>query len=103
MQPGDFDVTGMLLALDELRLNLLQSVVDLQRSMSKRSTNHDERLSALTQALINTYMLAARLGIGPVELDKSSEDAIRSCLSKEHEVLSADYATLLRHLRRRQP
>ncbi|MCL2853565.1 MAG: MazG-like family protein [Defluviitaleaceae bacterium] len=103
MSPNDFDITGSIKALETLKLELLQSVVDLHKSIANQRHSHDERLACLADALVRTYMLAARLGVSFEQLEEKAEDDIRVHISKEHEVLAADYAALLRYLRRRQP
>ena len=103
MPPSDFDITGNIKALERLKLELLQSVVDLHKSTVEQRRGYDDRLACLGGALVQTYMLAARLGVNFDLLDEQAVDNIKVQLAKENEVLSADYAALLRHLRRRQP
>ncbi|MCL2619109.1 MAG: MazG-like family protein [Defluviitaleaceae bacterium] len=103
MQAGDFDITGMLKALDEQKLGLLQSVVDLHKNMADPHRDREERLRILSGILVRAYMLSARLGIDPAALDDQAADDLRVHISKHDEVLAADYAALLRHIRRRQP
>ena len=103
MPPSDFDITGSIKALETLKLELLQSVVDLHKSMANQRHSSEERRACLCGALVRTYMLAARLGVGFEELEEAAADDVRIHISKEHEALAADYAALLRHLRRRQP
>ena len=103
MPPTDFDITGKLKALETLKLELLQSVVDLHKSMASPRHNRDEHLACLAGSLVRTYMLAARLGISFDLLDEKAEDDIKVQISKEDGAVAADYAALLRHMRRRQP
>ena len=102
MSPGDFDITGSIKALEALKLELLQAVVDLHKSMANQRHSRDERLACLAGALVRTYMLSARLGISFEQLDEKAADEIKVQISKEDEALAADFAALLRHMRRRQ-
>ena len=103
MPPSDFDITGSIKALEALKLELLQAVVDLHKSMANQRHSRDERLTCLAGTLVHTYMLAAKLGVSFEQLEDRAADDIKVQISKEDEALAADYAALLRHIRRRQP
>ena len=102
MPPNDLDITGRLRALEAQKLELLQSVVDLHKSIANQRHTNEERIGLLSDTLVCTYMLAERLGISFDKLDEKAEADIRVFISAENEGLAADYAALLRHIRRRQ-
>jgi len=99
MPTNDYDITGNIKAIEKLKLELLQSVVSLLKNMSNQRSEHEERLVLLTDAIIHTYMLAARLGVDFTELDEAAVNRIKIEVLKEDGVLAADYAALLRHIR----
>ncbi|MCL2616493.1 MAG: MazG-like family protein [Defluviitaleaceae bacterium] len=103
MPPGEYDITGSIKAIEELKLGLLQSVVSLLASMVNQRHSRDERLACLAESLARTYMLAAKLGISFNDLDEKAADDIKVHILKEGEVPAADYAALHRHITRRKP
>jgi len=103
MPPNEYDITGNIKAIEELKLELLQSVVGLFKAMSMKRGRHDECLMSLSDALVHTYMLAARLGIDFSELDEQAASVVRIEVLKEDGVLAADYTALLKHIRGRKP
>jgi len=102
MPPSDYDITGSIKAIEALKLELLQSVVSLLSSMANQRHRHEEHLACLSDTLVRTYVLAAKLGVKFSELDEKAADDIRVHIAKQDDTLASDYSALLRHIRRPQ-
>lgn len=83
MRAADFDIARNLKAIERLKADLIGSTASLLRGMYNNS--EEEITEGLSDLLINTYLLARRLGIGHSRLDVKVEQRVRAMLNQRQD------------------
>lgn len=73
----DLDITTTLKYTEELKAELLSSVGELYTSMTKGDVTTSDRSEILSQIIVDTYLLAEKLGVSNNALDSKVLNRIR--------------------------
>ncbi len=97
----DFDITKNIRTIEMLKSQMLTHISDLYTNLSDEESDINERGDILSNMLIITYLLSARLGFSYSNIDIKAIKKLRLGILDENKSMHDDLTSLLRHLYRK--
>ena len=98
----DFDVTSNIKAIERIKSQLLSCVADLYDNMLNTEATASQRSDILSDIIIFTYVLSARLGIPYQNLDSKALNKLKLGVLERESNLFTDLSHLYKHLENRK-
>ena len=97
----DIDIIKNMKTIEWLKSEVLGNIADLHKNLvNNEESTKEDLVDSISNVIMETYILAKRLGINYKEVDRNIEESIKLNLIKEHKIERwyGDLSQLLEHI-----